>query len=339
LPATDVRQQLLRLFREADGAHVSGARLSRELGISRTAVWKQIELLRARGYRIEAERSRGYRLLAVPDRLTADEIRSRLGESLVGRRIICFETTDSTNLQALRLADEGAEEGTVLIAEAQRAGKGRLGRSWLSPPGVNLYLSIILRPGIPPWDAPQLTFLAAVALLRAVEEVCNLSPRVKWPNDLLLGGRKVAGLLSELSADMDQVHAVVLGIGLNVNMRPDQFPSTLRYPATSLAIEGERSYSRVDLACALCRQLDALYRLYREKGFEPVRLAWEANCDLIGRRVEVLSGEQRLRGRVRGIDGDGALLLAASGGGVERVLAGDVRPLDEAPPVTAGKED
>ncbi|TYO99864.1 BirA family biotin operon repressor/biotin-[acetyl-CoA-carboxylase] ligase [Geothermobacter ehrlichii] len=338
MPATDVRQQLLRLFREAGGQHVSGARLSRELGISRAAVWKQIELLRARGYRIEAERSRGYRLLGGPDRVTPEEIRSRLGESLVGRRVVCFERTDSTNLQALRLAEQGAEEGTVLIAEAQDAGKGRLGRSWLSPPGVNLYTSIILRPEIPPWDAPQMTFLAAMAVVRAVEEVCALSPRVKWPNDLLLGGRKVAGLLSELSADMDRVRAVVLGIGLNVNMSPEQIPSTLRYPATSLAIEGGRNYSRIDLACAICRHLDALYRLYRERGFEPVRLAWEANCDLIGRRVEVSCGEGTLRGRVRGIDGDGALLLDGPGGGVERILAGDVRPLGTDPGEQATKE-
>jgi len=326
LPHNDARQQILRLFMSRQGAFISGAELSRELGVSRAAVWKQIESLRALGYRIEAVRSHGYRLQSSPDRLSAEDLSARLQTRIVGCELVCFEETDSTNLQALRLGEQGATEGTVLVAESQRSGKGRLGRHWLSPSGVNLYTSIILRPRIPPWDAPQLTFLSAVAVARAVQQVCALPARVKWPNDILINGRKVAGLLNELSAETDAVHFVVLGIGLNINMRADQIPASLRYPATSLAIEMDRPLSRVEVACAVYRQLDDLYHLYLNEGFDPIRLAWEACFDLVGEKVRVESGDRTLSGIVQGIDIDGALLVAAAGT-VERVLAGDVVPV------------
>ncbi|PNU20323.1 biotin--[acetyl-CoA-carboxylase] ligase [Geothermobacter hydrogeniphilus] len=326
MPHNDARQQILRLFMARQGAFISGAELSRELGVSRAAVWKQIESLRALGYRIEAARSHGYRLQSSPDRLSAEDLSARLQTRIVGRELVCFEETDSTNLQALRLGEQGASEGTVLVAESQRGGKGRLGRHWLSPSGVNLYTSIILRPRIPPWDAPQLTFLSAVAVARAVQQVCGLPARVKWPNDILINGRKVAGLLNELSAETDAVHFVVLGIGLNINMRADQIPASLRYPATSLAIELERPLPRAEVACAVYRQLDDLYRLYLNEGFDPIRLAWEACFDLVGEKVRVESGERTLTGIVQGIDTDGALLVG-SAGTVERILAGDVVPV------------
>ncbi|GAB4182069.1 MAG: biotin--[acetyl-CoA-carboxylase] ligase [Geothermobacteraceae bacterium] len=328
MPTREVRQHLLRLLREAEDGHVSGAALSRTLGMSRAAIWKQIEVLRSRGYRIEAVPSRGYRLAEEPDLLSEEQLRSHLEGCGIGKRVVCFDQTDSTNIQALRLVEEGAEEGTVLVADSQQAGKGRLGRAWVSPPGVNLYTSVILRPDIPPWQAPQLTFVAAVALVRAIEQVCGLSARVKWPNDVLVDGAKVAGVLSELLADMDRVRAVILGIGLNVNMSRGQLPETLRYPATSLALaSGRPSWSRLQLACALYRQIDELYRVYLGRGFEPIRLAWEASCDLVGRQVQVSSGEDLLVGRCAGIDQDGALLLSG-GGATKRVLAGDVRPVD-----------
>jgi len=326
LPQNEARQQILRLFMRQPGTYVSGAELSRELGVSRAAVWKQIEALRALGYEIEAAKSRGYRLLESPDRLGRDELAARLQTEIIGRELHHFEEIGSTNLQALQMGEQGAVEGTVLVAESQTGGKGRLGRAWISPAGVNLYTSVILRPQIPPWDAPQLTFLSAVAVARAIEDVCGMQARVKWPNDILIGARKVAGLLNELSAETDAVHFVVLGIGLNINMQPGQFPQSLRYPATSLAIEGGRPVNRAEVACALYQQLDDLYRLFLEKGFEPIRLAWEACFDLVGRQVRVESSGQSLRGVVQGIDADGALLVAG-GGKVERVLAGDVIPV------------
>lgn len=321
------REEILRLFRQNEGAFLSGAQISRALGVSRTAVWKQIGLLRDLGYAIEALPSRGYRLTGSPDTLLAAELRVGLATRRIGREIVYLESTDSTNRYAEELAGQGAAEGCVVIAERQSAGRGRLGRRWESPPGVNLYLSALLRPTILPWDAPQLTFLSAVAVARAVAEASGLEPEVKWPNDVLLGGRKVAGLLNEMRAETEGIHHVVLGIGVNLNMTADQFPAALRYPATSLRLEIGRPVRRADFARSLLRHLDTLYEQYLEEGFAPLRAAWEGFCRLVGRRVEVDCQERLLRGIVEGIDVDGALLLRLENGGRERVLAGDVRPV------------
>ena len=320
------REAILNLFHSRGSAFVSGAELSAALGVSRTAVWKQIGALRELGYAIEAVPSRGYRLLSTPDTLIAAELQAGLETRVIGREIVFLERTDSTNLRAAELAEAGGAEGTVVIAEEQTAGKGRLGRRWSSPPGVNLYLSVLLRPPVLPWDAPQLTFLSAVAVARSVAEERGLQPEVKWPNDVLLRGCKVAGLLNEMRAETEGIHHVILGIGVNLNMTAEQFPADLRYPATSLRIERGERVSRRDFARRLLRHLDALYAEYLAEGFEPVREAWEGFFRLVGREVEVDCQQRLLRGTVRGIDTDGALLLDA-GGGRERILAGDVRPL------------
>jgi len=324
----DARQQILKLFHDHPGEFVSGARISETLGVSRTAVWKQISQLRLLGYRIEAVTSRGYRLEAGPDRLLAEELRARLDTALIGREIQCLDEIDSTNLRLMELAEQGAGEGLVLFADRQTAGKGRLGRRWESPGGVNLYLSVLLRPQIQPWHAPQLTFLSAVAVARAIEQVTGLQPRVKWPNDLLLAQCKVAGLLNEMSAETDAVHCVVLGIGINVNMRREQFPADLRYPATSLLLETGQNVSRLELAAALLQELDRLYSRFRHEGIAPLLDAWRTLCDLVGRRVRVSGAGPELQGLVTGIDDEGALLLELPDGGQERILAGDVSPLE-----------
>lgn len=318
---------ILKILRQHPGGFISGGELSQALGVSRTAVWKQMELLRERGYIIEAVTSRGYRLLESPDLLLPAEIAGGPDQGVIGREVLYLETTDSTNVRAQELGEAGAVEGTVVIADRQTAGKGRLGRQWVSPPGVNFYASVLLRPPIPPTAASQLTFLSAVAVARAIEESSGLQPRVKWPNDILLAGRKVAGLLNELSAETERIHYVILGIGVNLNMRSDQFPSDLRYPATSVALEKGMPVSRTAFARALFRHLDELYRVYLAEGFGTVLRAWESFFDLQGREVEVDMQPTRRRGTIVGLDAEGALLLRVEGGGTERVLAGDVRPL------------
>lgn len=327
MTAKGAQEEILRLLREKAGQFVSGEEFSQSLGVSRTAVWKQVGQLRELGYTIEAVTSRGYRLTGTPDTLIPTEIQAGLETRRIGREVVYYATTDSTNLRAHDLGESGAAEGTVVIADRQTAGKGRLGRSWVSPPGVNLYASVLLRPSILPYHAPQLSFLSAVAVARAVEEVSGLAPSVKWPNDVLLGGRKVAGLLNEMSAETEGIHYVILGIGVNLNMRSEQFPAELRYPATSLALEKGEPICRAAFARALLRQLDSLYALYLEAGFPPVLKAWEAFFDLIGQQVEVDYQSRRVQGRVEGLDDDGALLLRLADGRAERVLAGDVRPL------------
>jgi BirA family biotin operon repressor/biotin-[acetyl-CoA-carboxylase] ligase len=322
----DAREEILRLFR-LSGNFVSGEKLSRSLGVSRTAVWKQIGLLREQGYHIEALPSRGYRLLSGPDSFLPAEIKAGSENRLIGREVVYFTETDSTNLRAQALGEAGAVEGTVVIADRQSAGKGRLGRQWFSPPGVNLYASVLLRPPISPRLAPQLTFVSALAVARAIEETSGLEPTVKWPNDILLGGRKVAGLLNELSAETERVHYVILGIGVNLNMTADQFPGDLRYPATSVALEKGEPVSRVAFARALFRHVEQLYELYLLKGFTPLLRAWESLFELTGQPAEVDCRERVLRGIVEGLDSDGALLLRLPNGETERILAGDVRPL------------
>jgi len=321
------RDAILRVFRQRPGQYISGEEISQTLGISRTAVWKHIRLLREQGYGIEAATSRGYRLTDTPDTLIPAEIQANLGTVCIGREVVHLEATDSTNRVAHEYGKAGAEEGLVIIAEQQTAGKGRLGRPWVSPAGVNLYTSILLRPSILPRWATQLTFLSSVAVARAVEEVAGLRPQVKWPNDVLIDGKKVAGILNEIDAEMEGIHYLVMGIGVNLNMTEDQFPDDLRYPATSLALEAGRDISRLAFARALYRGLDDLYRTYLQEGFTPIAAAWNLFFAWQGKKVEVDFQDHRLQGTVTGIDTDGALLLRLDSGATERVLAGDVRPL------------
>ncbi len=323
----DPRAAILDLLRQHGGEPLSGEEISRVIGVSRTAIWKQINTLRELGYAIEAVTSRGYRLLAVPDSLLASEIESGLATKIIGRPVVALGETDSTNARAGDLAEHGAPEGTVVIAEGQSQGKGRMGRRWESPVGVNLYASVLLRPPIPPYEAPQLTFLSAVAVARVVALATGLTPEVKWPNDVLLGGRKVAGLLNEMRAETEGVHHVILGIGVNLNMSAAQFPEDLRYPATSLQLELGRPVSRLAFTRDLLRELDRLYSEFLLVGFGPVRMAWEGFCRLVGQTVEVDFQDRQIQGTVLGIDADGALLLRHPGGTRERVLAGDVRPV------------
>ena len=316
---------ILRLFRE-QGGFVSGETISRELHVSRTAIWKQINGLRKLGYVIEAVPSRGYYLMSAPDVLTVEEISAHMNVSLVGRHAVCLAETVSTNSHAFRLAEQGAVEGTVVMAETQTGGKGRMGRVWTSPAGVNLYCSVILRPGGMPHEAPQLTFLSAVAVARAIEQISDLKPEIKWPNDVLIGGKKVAGLLNEMSAETDGINFIILGIGVNLNMTAEQFPSDLRHPATSLLLEIGRPVGRARFAAVMLNELDFLYADFRACGFDSVRREWWRRCNAHGRELVVTDGGAEIaRGMFAGIDGSGALLVQGSDGSINRILSGDAR--------------
>ena len=300
--------------------------ISRELKVSRTAVWKHINSLRDAGYEVEAVPSRGYLLKTTPDILSEDEVREKLGGTMIGSRLVCLGTTASTNSDAFRLAEEGAVEGTVVIADTQSGGKGRMGRVWSSPSGVNLYCSVVLRPTIKPYQAPQLTFLSAVAVARAIELATALKPEIKWPNDVLIRGAKVAGLLNEMSAETDGINFVILGIGVNLNMGATQFPADLRSPATSLMLEQGRPVSRAQFAAVMLNELDRLYGDFLSHGFGPVREEWQQRCNAKGREVRVSDGgADTVQGVFNGIDSDGALLVLLQNGTVERILSGDVR--------------
>lgn len=318
-----VDAKILELFHSGDG-FVSGAALSKVLGMSRTAVWKHVKGLRADGYEIEAVPARGYRLVSSPKVLNRHAITAGLATRRIASSLVCLKETESTNAVAFKMAEEGAEEGTVVIADAQSAGKGRLGRIWLSPPGVNLYCSVVLRPAISPVAACQLTFLSVVAVARAIEKCTDLKPQIKWPNDILISGKKVAGLLNEMNAETEKVNFVVLGIGVNLNMRLAQLGETLRHPATSLMEEGGAEVDRVAFTRTLLQELDELYDRFLVEGEAPVRAEWLERSAIKGRQVRVNLGAREITGEVQGVDQFGGLLVKLYDGTVETVLSGDV---------------
>lgn len=324
---SSLEQRMVALLRDSIGSMVSGAELASRLNVSRTAVWKLIHRLRAKGYSIEAIPSRGYCLHELPDVFTPGDLTSGLTTRRIGHIVQCITETDSTNTRAYRWAEAGAAEGSLIVAERQTAGKGRLGRRWESPSGVNLYCSVILRPTIPPAKASQLTFLSAVAVARTIETVTGLAPQIKWPNDILLNGRKVAGLLNEMSAETDGVHFIIVGIGLNINMRLDQFPDDLRYPATSLLLATGAPVARVAVARTLFTHLDQLYEEYLSQGFNHIRQEWVRRSAFQNRMVRVAVGDGYVEGVATGIADDGALLLDRGQGQTERIISGDVTAL------------
>jgi BirA family transcriptional regulator, biotin operon repressor / biotin---[acetyl-CoA-carboxylase] ligase len=304
---------------------VSGAELAEQLGISRAAVWARIEELRSLDYEIEAGPHFGYRLVSSPDALHADDLLSRLGKTkVIGRDIQVFEQTTSTNDVIEKLARDGVKEGAVVFAESQTKGRGRLGRKWISPARTGLWFSILLRPDLRPQEATQLRVAAATALVRAIQSFTGLKPQIKWPNDILIRGRKVAGILTELSAELDHIKYIILGIGVDVNLGAGEFPPELRKLATSLKIESGKTISRSGLATAILRELDADYARICGGGFAEVADEWEAHCQTIGRNVTTQTGERKIRGRAESLDDDGALLLRTEHGHLERVIGGDV---------------
>jgi BirA family transcriptional regulator, biotin operon repressor / biotin---[acetyl-CoA-carboxylase] ligase len=318
-----MNDEILRLLKERSSNFVSGEEISRRLRITRTAVWKRMRILRTLGYVIEASPRSGYRLIQSPDLLLPSEILPTLRTKWMGKSIHYFNTIDSTNSVAYQLALDGAKEGEVVIAESQEKGRGRLGRQWVSPPSLNLYLSVILRPDIPPHRASLITLLAAVATADAIEKYSGLKPSIKWPNDLLLGKRKVAGLLNEIHSETDHVHFVILGMGVNLNMDEKGFPRAIRVKATSLKREMGRSVSRRAFAVLLLEELERWYERFLKEG-DPVLKAWRDRARIQGRRVRVTSFGEVLIGRAVDIDSDGALILTTKGGKRKRIVAGDI---------------
>jgi len=314
---------VLAFLAEAGDEYVSGEAISDKLGLTRAAVWKHVESLRAHGYRIDALPARGYRLVEVPDRLTPLELRPLLNTHDLGQELHWYEELGSTNDRAKELAEEGAEHGEVVIAEAQTAGRGRRGRSWVSPPRKNLYFSVVLRPELPPARAPELTLVASVALCDALR-LAGVEAGIKWPNDLLASGRKIAGVLTELAAEPDRVHWAVLGAGVNVNARREDFPEELRDEATSVLIERGQPAPRALLAAACFTALEDWLDRHAEEGFAPIREAWRARTVTLGREVVVKADGREIAGTAEDIDETGALLVRGPAG-LERILAGDVK--------------
>jgi len=314
---------VLAFLAEAGDEFVSGEAISGKLGLSRAAVWKHVEALREHGYRIDAVPARGYRLAAVPDRLTPLELRPLLNTHDLGQDLECHEELGSTNDRAKELAAEGAEHGTVVLAETQTAGRGRRGRSWVSPPRKNLYFSVVLRPDLAPARAAELTLVTSVAICEALRQA-GVEAGIKWPNDLFASGKKLGGILTELAADPDRVQWVVVGVGVNVNARREDFPPELADLATSIALERGEPAPRALFAAACLTALEEWLDLHEERGFPAVLDAWRDRNVTLGKRVVVRADEGEHEGIAEDLDAGGALLVRLADGTVRRFMAGDV---------------
>lgn len=310
----------------AGGSHgVSGADLSHTLGISRAAIWARINEMRMLGYDIVASPHAGYCLRGAPDVLHGDDLMSRVdGVKVIGRDVRVFDSTTSTNDVVEKLARDGAKEGVVVFAETQTKGRGRLGRQWLSPKGKGLWFSILLRPDLPPQAVTRLTIASATGVARAIRKHTGLAPQIKWPNDILFGEKKVAGILTELSAELDTIKYVVLGIGVDVNLETEDLPVELRKIATSLRIESGQKQNRAELAAQMMRQLDYDYQRILTGDFDEVADEWVAQCSTIGKQINVETGGHSVHGRAEALDSDGALLVRTTHGRLERIMGGDV---------------
>ncbi len=318
------KDKLLAFLKQNQHKWISGEQLSDRLGISRSAIWKHMRSLKQEGYTIQSAPKKGYCLDQVSDLLLPAEIQDQLQTHIMGRpQLVCLKETDSTNLQAKALAANGASEGTVVVAELQTHGRGRRGRSWFSPKGHNIYTSLILRPPMAPAQAPQITLMTAVAVARTLREA-GLDAMIKWPNDILIQGKKIAGILTEISTDMDVVDYVVVGLGLNVNTPAEQIPEDIKDIATSAVIESGRRFSRVELLCAFLQNFEASYEQLKHEGFDPIMAQWRQMTDIIGQQVNVDVMDKRFTGRVEDVDNDGVLIFRDDENQLHRIFSGDV---------------
>lgn len=315
--------RLIELLLQNATVVLPGPKIAAELRVPAWTVWEWVERLRATGMDIRGYPSRGYKLQKLPDLLTPGLLRPELDECDIGKKIVHYFTTGSTNAEALRLAARGVPHGTVVIAEEQTAGRGRLGRSWYSEKATGIYASIILRPQFAPSMAPLLTLMAGVAAHRAIFDLTGLRPEIRWPNDLLSGGKKIGGILTEMSAEIDRVHAVVIGIGLNVNHTA--MPTELAGIASSLRLETGKSYSRVRLTGLLLRHIEDCYALLLREGGPAIVHLWErASAFARGRRVRVLRPGGEAFGVTQGLESNGALRVRFDDGREETLISGEV---------------
>ena len=321
------KQTVLELLRRREGAFLSGEEISRRLGLSRAAVWKAVDALRREGYTVEARTGLGYRLAGAPDALTEPEIRRFLPPTeVVGRKLVCLSEVDSTNTRAKESAMAGEPEGLVVVADCQTAGRGRMGRSFQSPPGKGIYLTALLRPHLPPERLMCVTAMAGVSVCGAVEEVCGLSPGLKWPNDPVLNGRKLCGILTELSleAETRSLQYLVVGIGINVLHTPEDFSPEVAAIATSVAAELGHPVSRPALAAALIARLDRLRTALVSGDTEDYLAEYRRRCVNLGKRVRLLSPGGEAHGEALDVDREFGLVVRRDDGTVTTVRSGEV---------------
>jgi BirA family biotin operon repressor/biotin-[acetyl-CoA-carboxylase] ligase len=326
LPDTTDRRidALLALLTENSTIVISGAKIAKEIGVTRQQVWRWIQKLRELGVRVQGHPMSGYHVERPPDILAPQLLSHRLYGTPFARRIYHFFKVDSTNTVAMHLGEEGEPHGAVVLAEEQTAGRGRAGRSWLSEKSAGIHCTVLLRPPVPPAHAPLLTLVAGLAARDAAAEELDGIPDIRWPNDLLVGGRKFSGILTEMHAEPDRVHYAVIGIGLNVNQT--KMPPELEGIATSLRMETGKIHSRLELLIRLLRYLDRYYNQFLAEGAVPIlRRFAEVSSYSQGKRVRITTATETFTGTTAGLESSGVLRVARDDGrGIEPVLSGDV---------------
>ncbi len=325
LAMKDTRSAILEALRKQD-AWITGEKLGERLHISRAAVSKHVQALRQTGYQIETLSKRGYHFLSAPDKLLPVEVLplstcKTFGKSLYEH----YDTIDSTNIRARALAEAGCPNGALVVAEGQSEGRGRKGRLWTSPAGDGIYATLILHPKLPLEDTPLLTLLTAVATAQSIIEVADIQPAIKWPNDILVNGHKVAGILTEVSSDVDRVEFALIGIGLNVNTSAEELPDRPIFPASSLAIEAGSHLSRARLLAAWLDRMESAYSRFIAGDRESLLNSWKQLAGIMGKRVTIKRIHDSVSGTVKDIDSDGALILISDKGEQTRILSGDVK--------------
>lgn len=319
-----VTNKLVERLMEACGEPVSGQQLADEFSISRTSVWKHIKDLQEKGYEITSVKKKGYVLSNVPDSLEAATIQPLLKTQRLGKTIEYITSCESTQIIAHQLAQQGVADGTAVLTEEQTAGRGRMARKWDSAYGKGIWMSIILRPEIPIQRAPQFTLITAVAVVRAIEEVTGLKPDIKWPNDILLHGKKCTGILTELQSDADGVNALIIGIGLNANQEIVDFSEEVRDIATSLKIESGKHVSRQELVRSVLYHLEQYTEIYINEGFSVLKMLWESYSTTIGKSVRARMAKETLEGIAESITDEGVLQLRTADGKLHGIYSADI---------------
>lgn len=318
------KDELLKRLFEATGQPVSGQEIADEFGLSRTAIWKYVKDFKKDGYEIGTVRKKGYYLISAPDRVNQANVKKYLNTKTFGHRIDYTETCESTQLIAHDEAQDGAPNGTVIVSEEQTLGKGRMSRPWNSVAGKGIWMSVIARPELTPQQAPQMTLVAAVAVTRAMQEVTGVEPTIKWPNDILVNGKKITGILTELQADPDRVKAIILGIGINVNQTEEDFPEELRPIVNSLKMVLGHSVNRAKLIAKTLEFLEHYTDLYVLHGFSPIKLLWESYSNTAGKRIRAVMINETIEGTAIGISNEGMLELKLDDGTVRGIYSADI---------------
>lgn len=324
-----MKDEILARFLKANGEPISGQALADEFHVSRTAIWKHMQTLKEEGYEFETLKKRGYKLLSVPDKVDLGQLQQFLTTKRYGRQVHYYDSVDSTQLVAHELVRAGAPDGTIVIAEHQTAGRGRMMREWESSEGKGIWMTVIIRPNVAPHQAPQFTLVTAVSIVQAMKaSFKNFTPEIKWPNDILVNGKKTTGILTEMVAEADRIQALLIGIGINVNQQREDFPDELQSIATSIALEEGEQIERVHFVAKVLEFLENYSDHYVKNGFGMIKTLWEESSGTIGKQVKATTLREVVEGEAVSITESGVLEIRQANGEIKSVYSADIEILN-----------